>query len=287
MLPTTDKYKANTRDWGKWKLSEAVIVAIIGAIAATISVVLGTLVALQNNKLKAQELTLTNHTAEQARQKETITRLADEATSRQLAREQERKEDRLDQQQLIDSLKQASDFYRDRWQAEAVIANEQRAEIKGLTQQSIDAYKQNDVLQREFTKADQAHSDDIVALKKKTAELEAMTTALNKAHETIERQQLAFDKMTDKFDADIKKINETNTKIIEKLQLRITALEDENRDLKQELARIRKLVGPDDYSGIGAKPPDDDPTPPPQPGANAPLPFEDKPSALLPTGTGG
>jgi hypothetical protein len=245
---------------GQPLISDQVLIAIIGGIFGII-LAIPTLLSVRSNyrlgearlRLDEQNAQLTNQASllksqgeEQGRLAATSTRLADEAKERSERYKEEREADRLAQREAAERLREAADYYQKRWEEEAAITNEQRAEIKGLVQQVIDAMKANDKLQREYSASDRAHSEDIERLKKKTedydklhGQFDLMNNMLLSAQKTIGDQEKAIHTMNDKFDADFKTFDATNDETVKQLKSRVKALEAENDDLKQEIAKLR------------------------------------------------
>jgi hypothetical protein len=109
-----------------------------------------------------------------------------------------------------------------------------------------------------------------------------MNNMLLSAQKTIGDQEKAIHTMNDKFDADFKTFDATNDETVKQLKSRVKALEAENDDLKQEIAKLRAdlklLTDAPHQPPLGSdtikfdNDPDDPKGPPPTPGNISPLP---------------
>jgi chromosome segregation ATPase len=281
-------------------LSDQVIIAIIGAIVSIIGAILVALVAVQNNKITRQG-------QEQERQKQTITRLAEEAKERQAIRLAEREADRLDkeakQKEFVfwqDNYQVLSKQYNDEHTAYVALATkheEFRHDFDATKINLLDVTKLSERQQVEITQlkdeakkasASLSTANDTInsmnnALQTERANYDSALTRMNNDH--IEKQE-ALQRQIDKLTLDLRKANDEIQSLHVQIQdfnsvnmqlaRKLEDVTNERDALQAELAVTRAQLAALRTSSTP------DPEPPDGSGAKMPVPTQDDVIVALP-----
>lgn len=205
-------------------MSDQVIIAIIGGVVSIIGTILVAVVAVQNNKISRQG-------QEQDRQKQTITRLAEEAKERQAARLAEREADRLDKE----AKQKEFEFWRDNYSVLSKQYTDEHTSFVALATKHEEFRRDHDTTKTQLldvTKLSERQSNELSHLK---GEQDKALSTISSMHDA----RLAADRS---YEDTISRMNDAATRKQDELQRQIDQLTADVKAANAEIVELRKQL---------------------------------------------